>query len=67
LLSHESAAAVDTAFHTLVHTVQKHEPTIEDLAREVLYPVLKSWLNDNLPSLVEQMVKAEIQRVARGR
>jgi hypothetical protein len=29
--------------------------------------MLKSWLDENLPRLVEQMVQAEIERVARGR
>ena len=39
---------------------------IENLTREMLRPMLKSWLDDNLPSLVERLVRAEIQRVARG-
>jgi cell pole-organizing protein PopZ len=33
----------------------------------MLRPMLKSWLDDNLPTLVERIVKAEIERVARGR
>ena len=41
--------------------------TLEDLVREMLRPMLKSWLDDNLPSLVERIVKAEIERVSRGR
>ena len=65
LLSRE-AAADDTAFNTLAHTVKKHEPPLEDVVRETLRPMLKSWLDENLPSLVERMVQAEIQRVARG-
>ena len=36
------------------------------MMREMLRPMLKSWLDDNLPSLVERLVRAEIQRVARG-
>ena len=32
----------------------------------MLRPMLKTWLDENLPSLVERLVKAEIQRVARG-
>ena len=39
---------------------------VESLAREMLRPMLKTWLDDNLPSLVERLVRAEIQRVARG-
>ena len=30
-------------------------------------PMLKSWLDDNLPSVVERLVKDEIERVSRGR
>ena len=36
------------------------------MTREILRPMLKSWLDENLPSLVERLVRAEIQRVARG-
>ena len=33
----------------------------------MLRPMLKSWLDDNLPGMVERIVKAEIERVSRGR
>jgi hypothetical protein len=33
----------------------------------MLRPMLKSWLDDNLPGLVERLVRTEIERVARGR
>ena len=67
LLSSEASAAVDTAFNTLAQTVKKHEPTLDDVVSETLRPMLKSWLDENLPSLVERMVQSEIERVARGR
>ena len=51
---------------TLAQTVKKHEPSLEDVFRETLRPLLKSWLAQNLPSLVKRMVQAEIERVARG-
>jgi cell pole-organizing protein PopZ len=35
--------------------------------REMLRPMLKGWLDDNLPGLVERLVRAEIERVSRGR
>jgi len=38
----------------------------ENVAREILRPLLKTWLDENLPSMVERLVRAEIQRVARG-
>ncbi len=64
LLSREATAAVDAAFNTLVQTVRKHEPTLEEVVRETLRPMLTSWLDENLPRLVERMVQAEIERVA---
>ena len=66
LLSREATTAIDTAFNTLAQTVKKHEPSLEDVVRETLRPLLKSWLAQNLPSLVKRMVQAEIERVARG-
>jgi uncharacterized protein len=67
LLSREATAAIGSAFNTLTETVKKHEPTLEDVVRETLRPMLKSWLDQNLASLVERVVKAEIERVTRGR
>jgi len=68
LISSSTTAAVDSAFNTLAHTVLvQNARTLEDLVREMLRPMLKSWLDDNLPNLVERIVKAEIERVSRGR
>ena len=68
LLSPRTTAAVDTAFNSLTHTVLMQNPrTLEDLVREMLKPMLKAWLDDNLPNIVERLVRAEIERVSRGR
>ena len=67
LLSREATAAVGSAFNALTETVKKHEPTLEDIVREALRPMLKSWLDENLPRVVERMVEAEVERVTRGR
>jgi uncharacterized protein len=68
LLSKTTAAAVDSAFNTLAQTVLvQNARTLEDLVREMLRPMLKAWLDDNLPRMVERLVRAEIERVARGR
>jgi uncharacterized protein len=67
LLSREAIAAVGSAIRTLTETVKKHEPPLEHLVRETLRPVLKSWLDDNLPLIVERMVQAELERAIRGR
>ena len=67
LLSETSHAAVGQAFNQLAHTVlSSNARTLEDLVREMLRPMLKNWLDDNLPTMVERLVRAEIERVARG-
>jgi uncharacterized protein len=68
LISNATAAAVDSAFNSLAATVLgQNARTLEDLVKEMLRPMLKSWLDDNLPSLVERIVRAEIERVSRGK
>jgi cell pole-organizing protein PopZ len=67
LLSTTTANAVDSAFNSLAHTVLGNNArTLEDLVKEMLRPMLKSWLDDNLPGLVDRIVRAEIERVSRG-
>lgn len=39
--------------------------TLEQLIRDLLTPMLKQWLDSNLPSLVERLVQEEIQRMSR--
>ena len=68
LISNATMAAVDSAFNSLAHTVLGNNArTLEDLVKEMLRPMLKSWLDDNLPNMVERIVRAEIERVSRGR
>jgi uncharacterized protein len=68
LISAATTAAVDSAFNTLAQTVLvQNGRTLEDLVREMLRPMLKTWLDDNLPGMVERLVRAEIERVSRGR
>lgn len=71
LVAPEAAAAAAAAVGSLVKrlagergtAVHRDGPTIEDLVREELRPLLKSWLDANLPVLVERVVRAEIERV----
>jgi cell pole-organizing protein PopZ len=68
IMSHATSAAVDAAFNQLTQSAfAQNGQTIEGLVREMLRPMLKSWLDDNLPGLVERLVRAEIERVSRGR
>jgi cell pole-organizing protein PopZ len=67
LMSPTSTAAVSAAFNSLASTVlSEHSRTLEDIVKEMMRPMLKSWLDENLPGLVERMVRAEIERVSRG-
>lgn len=71
LVAPEAAAAAVASVGALVRTLsaeramQVHTggPTIEDIVREELRPLLKQWLDVNLPLLVERLVRAEIERV----
>jgi cell pole-organizing protein PopZ len=68
LMSSATTAAVDSAFNALAQTVLVHNArTLDYLVREMLRPMLKVWLDDNLPGMVERLVRAEIERVSRGR
>src|SRR5262249_20177901 len=61
LLSSSTSVAVDSAFNALAQSVLvQNSRTLEDLVREMLRPMLKAWLDDNLPAMVERLVRAEI-------
>ncbi len=67
LLSSQSSHAVAAAFNSLASTVlTENSRTLEDIVKEMLRPMLKHWLDENLPGMVERIVRAEIERVARG-
>jgi cell pole-organizing protein PopZ len=58
-----AAAAVPSRPETLVGYANL---TLEQMVREEIRPLLKAWLDENLPPLVERLVKAELERIARG-
>ncbi|MFN7103661.1 MAG: DUF2497 domain-containing protein [Pseudorhizobium sp.] len=67
LMSEEAGAQVSRSFGELAAVfdgIQKR--SLEDMAQEMLRPMLQDWLDDNLPTLVERLVREEIERVARG-
>lgn len=70
LVDPSAAAAAASAFGQLSRLAQERGaavtrsgPTIEDLVREELRPMLKAWLDAHLPATVERLVRAEIERV----
>jgi uncharacterized protein len=68
ILSENTGSLVSQAFATL----SRHSAmpavgrSLEDVVVELLRPMLRGWLDDNLPAIVEKLVKTEIERVARG-
>ena len=59
--------SVGAAFNALLASrFVQHRDVVIGLTREMLRPMLKTWLDDNLPGIVERLVSAEIERVARG-
>lgn len=69
MLSGDASHAVQSAFNRLADTVLSRatgDRSIEDMTRELLRGMLKQWLDDNLPALVERLVREEIERVARN-
>ena len=68
LISQATEGVVSSAFSDLALTVlNRNARTLEDLVQEMLRPMLKAWLDQNLPGMVERLVRAEIERVTRGR
>lgn len=67
LLSAEAAAAVASQFQALAASVALSESEILNHGvQEMLRPMLQQWLDANLPSLVERLVRVEIERLARS-
>lgn len=70
LLSADAAVATSAAFGDLNRTLTVslgEGKTVEAIVGDLLRPLLKSWLDQHLPPLVEQMVQEEIERLARRR
>lgn len=71
LVAPETAAATASSVDGLLRTlaasratqVYRGGPTIEDVVRDELRPLLKQWLDEHLPPLVERLVRTEIERV----
>ena len=73
LLAPAAAAAASASIGNLMRAVSQDRgasvtrggPSIEDVVREELRPLLKAWLDQYLPEMVERLVQSEIERVAR--
>ena len=68
LLSPEANEAVALSFGALSADLEVRTAELADsMVRDMLRPMVKDWLDDNLPTMVERLVRDEIQRIARGR
>jgi cell pole-organizing protein PopZ len=68
LMSPTADASVSSSFNALATSMMlQNNGMVEDSIREILRPMLKSWLDDNLPGIVERLVRQEIERMSRGR
>ncbi|NBB50937.1 DUF2497 domain-containing protein [Rhizobium sp. CRIBSB] len=76
LVGDTAAASAASAFAGLTAALRKPDPvevptggvgpTIDDLARALLKPMLKDWLDENLPGIVDAAVRKEVERIARS-
>jgi uncharacterized protein len=67
LLSEATGAQVARSFGELAAAVDgSQRRSLDEIAQDMLRPMLQEWLDDNLPTLVERLVREEIERVARG-
>lgn len=80
LVSDQAASVASSALSALANTVEIERlasspmtgtaigngaRTLEDMAIEILRPLLKKWLDDNLPATVDRLVQKEIERISR--
>ena len=67
LLSASAAGAAAASFDSLSRSLpisEEDSRTLEGIVTEMLRPVLKDWLDQNLPTIVEDLVQKEIERVS---
>ena len=66
-LSEQAERKIQASFGELSEAfAARSQKTFDDMAEEMLQPMLRDWLDNNLPVLVERLVREEIERVARG-
>ncbi|UJW73490.1 PopZ family protein [Rhizobium sp. SL42] len=67
LVSAATVEHVSRSFDELAAAIDgQQRRSLDEMAEDMLRPMLRDWLDDNLPTLVERLVREEIERVARG-
>jgi len=69
LISPQTASVAASAFGELSAAAAqpRDSRTLDEIARELLQPMLREWLDANLPRIVEVAVREEVERISRGR
>jgi cell pole-organizing protein PopZ len=70
IMGEPATTAATGSFHQLADSIRVSEEegrTLEGVVRALIRPMLKEWLDSNLPAIVDDKVQAEIDRVARRR
>lgn len=71
IFTHTAASAALQGFAKLTSNLavekSSHAPgiTLEDIVREMLRPMLKDWIDSNLPTMIEKLVEKELDKLAR--
>ena len=67
LVSERTESYAASAFGSLTSAllVPQSDRTLEDVTRDLLRPLLQQWLDQNLPGIVEEQVRLEVERIAR--
>lgn len=67
IISEQTGKQVSAAFGELNEAyAARSRRSFDDIAAEMMRPMLQDWLDNNLPTLVERLVREEIERIARG-
>jgi uncharacterized protein len=67
ILSDIAGRQVQAAFSDLTSAIEKErQQSLAEIAEDMIRPMLQEWLDNNLPTMVERLVREEIERVARG-
>jgi cell pole-organizing protein PopZ len=69
LIGSAAAAATASAFGRLEAALSMPAPgrSLDDVVRELLKPLLKQWLDENLPRIAEAKVAEAVEKLQRGR
>lgn len=67
IISEAASRQVAKSFeHLTVALHEERNTSVAELTEEMVRPMLQDWLDNNLPTLVERLVREEIERVSRG-